>query len=84
MAGAGWDPEGLVRYIGREQPSADTAAAVFSALPPREERISALRKEIGNSPPRAYSTSAEFAAVQAEVRRLSDEIGLSCHRTGFR
>ena len=43
MAGAGWDPEALVRYIGREQPSAYTAiAAVYSPLPPLEERIASF------------------------------------------
>jgi predicted Zn-dependent protease len=74
MAGAGWDPKALVGYIEREQPSAYTVtAAVFSALPPLEERIADLRKSIGNLAPRDYSTSAEFAAIQAEVRRLNSD-----------
>ena len=75
MADAGWDPEALARYIEREQtpnprmPGAESR--VFSPLPPREERVAALRKAIGNLPPRDHSPSPEFADVQAGVRRLN-------------
>jgi predicted Zn-dependent protease len=76
MAGAGWDPEALARYIEREQPVADprmpgSGSQVFSSLPPRDERVAALRKAIGDLPPRAYSPSPEFTAIQAEARRLN-------------
>ncbi|HUP02372.1 MAG TPA: M48 family metalloprotease [Bryobacteraceae bacterium] len=76
MARAGWDPEALARYIEREQPAGDppisgVAPRLPSALPPRDERAASLRKEIANLPRRDYSVSAEFAAVQNEVRRLN-------------
>jgi predicted Zn-dependent protease len=71
MAGAGWDPEALARYIEREQPSAGAQMAqVFSALPPAGERVAAIRKEIGALPLRDYAASPQFAAIQAEVSRL--------------
>jgi predicted Zn-dependent protease len=71
MAAAGWDPRAFARYIEREQPEVAGTARVFSALPPRDERLAALRTLIGDLPPRDYSTSAEFVAVQSEVRRVS-------------
>ncbi len=72
MAAAGWDPETLARYIEREQapPNAPTDT-VFSPLPDRNVRVVAIRKAIGNLPAREYSTSAEFTAIQAEVRSLA-------------
>jgi predicted Zn-dependent protease len=75
MAGAGWDPGALARYIEREQPAADprkpgTTSRVFSTLPPRDERLAALKKAIDNLPPRDYAPSPEFAPIQAEVRGL--------------
>jgi predicted Zn-dependent protease len=78
MAGAGWDPGALARYIEREQSVPDprkpgTAPRVFAPLPPRDDRVAAIRQTAGNLPPRDYSTSPEFAAVQAEVRRLNAE-----------
>jgi predicted Zn-dependent protease len=74
MAGAGWDPGALARYIECEQPAADsrkpgTMSRVFSPLPLRDERVAALRKAIGDLPPRDSKPSPEFAAIQAEVRR---------------
>jgi predicted Zn-dependent protease len=75
MADAGWDPEALARYIEREQVPdprrPGTESRVFSPLPPREERVAAIRKAIGNLPPRGYSPSPGFAVVQTEVRRLN-------------
>jgi beta-barrel assembly-enhancing protease len=76
MARAGWDPEALVRYIEREQPEPDprkpgTKARIFSSLPAREERLAALRKALEDLHPQGNSPSPEFAAVQADVRRLN-------------
>lgn len=72
MAGAGWDPGALARYLEREQPSEDGAARnTLSPLPERSARVAALRQTIQELPPRQYSTAGEFTTIQAEVRRLA-------------
>jgi len=71
MAGAGCDPDALVRYIGRVQAPPDaTGSKVFSPLPDRDQRITAMQHAIGNLPARAYSSGEEFPPIQDEVRRL--------------
>jgi predicted Zn-dependent protease len=59
-SGAGYDPEALVRYIGRTQP-----------VDSRESRVAAIESAIRDLPPKAYSAGSvdEFARVQDEVRR---------------
>jgi len=61
-AGAGYDPEALVQYIGRTQP-ADS----------RESRIAGLEDAIRNLPPKTYSIGSadDFARLQDEVRRAA-------------
>lgn len=72
MAGAGCDPDALVRYIGRVQPPPDqTTSKLFSPLPERDERVAAMRQAIQELPPRAYSPGKEFPPIQDEVRRLT-------------
>lgn len=61
MARAGFDPNALVRYIDRLQPSSDS-----------EQRTAALRSAIERLPSGTYNIdTSEFASVQAEVRRLT-------------
>jgi predicted Zn-dependent protease len=64
MSRAGIDPAALLRYIEREQ-----RPNPFSQVPPREVRIDALRKTIGDLPPRAeyIEDSSDFSAVQKEA-----------------
>jgi predicted Zn-dependent protease len=59
-SGTGYDPEALVRYIGRTEP-----------VDSRESRIARLEIAIQALPPRAYSTGSvdEFAHIQDLVRR---------------
>jgi hypothetical protein len=44
---------------------------VFATLPPRDQRVAAIRAEIGKLPAAAYQTSDELARVQAEVKALA-------------
>lgn len=73
-SGAGYDPKALVSYISRVQPGdadGSQAAKVFSALPPRDLRITSMEKAIQELPPREYvPSSEEFPRIQAELRRL--------------
>jgi len=70
MAGAGWDPEALVRYIEREQPSAYTEmAAVFSQFhrsksesPAFEKRLAICRRETIRHPPSSPPSRLKCAA----------------------
>ena len=72
MAGAGCDPDALVRYIGRVQAPPDaTGSKVFSPLPERDQRVAAMQQAIRDLPARAYSSGEEFPPIQDEVRRLA-------------
>jgi predicted Zn-dependent protease len=64
MAAAGFDPDALVRYVERTQ----TVGSVFSSLPPRADRVAALRQAIRKFPPGTYSMSEEFSRIQDAVR----------------
>jgi predicted Zn-dependent protease len=59
-SGAGYDPEALVRYIGRTQPPDS-----------RESRIAGMGNAIRDLPAKDYSVGSaeEFVRVQDEVRR---------------
>jgi predicted Zn-dependent protease len=72
-ARAGFDPQGLGRYIGRVQPERQTkVSSIFSALPGRPERLAALVSLAKQQPALDYQvTSAEFVAVQREVASLA-------------
>jgi predicted Zn-dependent protease len=73
MAGAGFNPEALVRYLDRERRDRPgTVAVVFSDLPDRETRMAALRGLIAGMPASNYAAPGqEFTAFQQEVRRLT-------------
>jgi predicted Zn-dependent protease len=72
MAGAGFDPQALVSYIGRVQQAdanPSTMSKVFSSLPPRDSRIASMQKTIQGLPPHMYASSDEFYLIQDQVRR---------------
>jgi beta-barrel assembly-enhancing protease len=66
-ASAAYDPEGLVRYIGRMQP--EDAARPNSAMPARDSRIAGMEKAIQQLPPKIYTSTDEFPSIQDEVRQ---------------
>ncbi len=67
MAAAGYDPQGLASYLERVQPLRGDVARTFDPLPPRAERVKAIRGEIAKFPARTYEAGGEFASVQAQV-----------------
>jgi predicted Zn-dependent protease len=70
MSGAGYDPEALATYIGREQPPDSEKTRLYSTLPPRGARIAAMQKVIAEFPPRTYTSGgSDFLRMQAETRR---------------
>jgi predicted Zn-dependent protease len=62
MTTTGYDPEALASYVARLQ--YDTTAKQSSALPPRDERVAAIRAAIQQRP------QNEFSAMQDELHRL--------------
>lgn len=62
MTTAGYDPEALAGYVARLQ--YDTTAKQSSALPPRGERVAAIRAAIQQRP------QNEFSAMQEQLHRL--------------
>ena len=76
-ATAGYDPEGLARYIGRVQKDEGRLSddgrdlsSLFSIMPPRDQRVQAIEQRIQALPPQNYVlSSSDFARIQEEVRR---------------
>ena len=67
-AAAGYDPEGLARYIGRVQQDS-AQRSLFQAYPLRDERVQAIEQAIQALPVRTYESSGDFAEIQEELRR---------------
>ena len=66
---AGYDPEGLARYIGRVQQDPVLPAKFPASYPLRDERVQAIDQAIQTLPAQSYSESGDFARIQDEVRR---------------
>jgi predicted Zn-dependent protease len=65
MSRAGFDPEALVRYIERVEPTTHIAS---TTLPGRDERLAAMRSAIARLPQSTYVThDDEFTAIQEEL-----------------
>jgi predicted Zn-dependent protease len=73
MAEAGYDPAALARYLDREQAAYDAQVRnpQFARVPPRAERVEAIRAVIGGLPMQSYPSHPGFEKVQEEVRRLA-------------
>jgi predicted Zn-dependent protease len=69
LAAAGYDPRGLVRYVGRVQPATKTAARP-SGLPEREVRMENLEKAIAQLPSAEYRRQGGFEAIQEETTEM--------------
>jgi predicted Zn-dependent protease len=67
LAAAGYDPEALATYLERLQPLKGAVSRTFDPLPPRAERLKAIRGAIAKLPARTYQSGGEFASVQAQV-----------------
>jgi predicted Zn-dependent protease len=66
---AGYDPEGLARYVGRVQQ--DGPQPRLSGIPPRADRVRNIERAIQALPAQSYAASGDFARLQEEVRRLA-------------
>jgi predicted Zn-dependent protease len=72
MAQAGFDPQGLVQYIERDQMvPTDARPAELSPLPPRDQRVAAMTAVIQGLEGASYAARAdvEFGAAREEVHR---------------
>ena len=63
MAAAGYAPAALLDYVRRTQRTVPGEAGRYSALPSREERISALETAVANLPSRTNPPGGEFKAI---------------------
>lgn len=70
LAGAGYDPNALIRYITRVQPPNTPAQELHSALPAVDKRLAAMEEAIQKLAARSYASHEEFQTIQEEVRRL--------------
>ena len=75
VARAGYDPNGLGRYIARVQPQPrqpGTVAKVFTPFPSLEERLSALSESIAKLPhaDSTVVTTGEFVAARQEAQHI--------------
>ena len=68
VAAAGYDPGAVVRYIERTQ--SGRMPEVWSPLPARDKRITAMEEAIAALPAAAYTAADGLAPIQEEVRRL--------------
>jgi len=66
MSAAGYDPEGLARYIEREQPPDPPQPKPYSPLPERAARVAAIRAMATG---RTYPPHPDFPGLQDELRR---------------
>jgi predicted Zn-dependent protease len=72
MAQTGFDPQGLVQYIERDQMvPTDARPAELSPLPPRDQRVAAMTAVIQGLEGASYAARAdvEFGAAREEVHR---------------
>ena len=67
MARAGYDPNALVRYIGRVQPANQNRTEMRSPVPTRAVRVASMEQTIRELPSRSYTSSDDFVSVQEEV-----------------
>lgn len=71
MAGAGYDPWALPRYIGRVQPPDPDPPKVFSPLPRLATRLEGLASRIHELPRFDFSiNNDQFLSIQQEIRFL--------------
>lgn len=70
MTATGFDPRGLVRYIGRVQPEAGERPWAFSPLPSRSQRVGALEEVVRALPAHVTVAGDAFQAIQEQVRPL--------------
>ena len=76
LARAGFDPNGLVRYVERVQvQSTGQTSKAYSPIPDRDERMAALSATIQKLPKVDYAVAPtdEFATARHEARRLMEE-----------
>jgi predicted Zn-dependent protease len=70
MAAAGYDPAGLWSYLEGIRPvrRSGQMSKMFATLPPVEERVAAIKKQILGLPARTYQPGYEFTRLQAEFK----------------
>jgi hypothetical protein len=67
LAQSGYDPSAFLEYLRRVQPAALPSG---SPLPPIDERVATLQKEIANLlPGRRYTAGEDLSPLQIEVRK---------------
>ena len=71
LSSAGYDPQGLARYIGRVQPADPLPGNATAPYPDKDQRLAALQSAIRQLPPTTYATHPALEAIQQDVQQLS-------------
>jgi len=75
MAGAGYDPAALERYIERTQRDPEGPKAEYSALPAKQLRLAEFRRTMAELPARDYPLDeSEFRSIQEQVRAIAPRL----------
>jgi predicted Zn-dependent protease len=67
MAKAGYDPTAMLAYLRRVQP--EKPPNLYAIVPPKQERLAAVQKEIQELPFATYRTEDNLPPIQDEVRQ---------------
>jgi len=71
LSSAGYDPQGLARYIERVQPSDPPLRNTMAPYPEKDQRLAALQSAISQLPPAAYAAHPALDAIHQDVTQLS-------------
>jgi predicted Zn-dependent protease len=70
LSSAGYDPQGLARYIEREQPPDPPLRNTTAPYPEKDQRLAALQSAISQLPPAAYAAHPVLDAIHQDVTQL--------------
>ena len=71
LSSAGYDPQGLARYIERVQPADPPLRNAMAPYPDKDQRLAALQSAISQLPPAAYAAHPALDAIHQDVTQLS-------------
>jgi predicted Zn-dependent protease len=71
LSSAGYDPQGLARYIERVQPADPTLRNATAPYPDKDQRLAALQSAIRQLPPATYAAHPALDAIHQDVTRLT-------------
>jgi len=71
LSSAGYDPQGLVRYIERVQPADLPQRNAMALYPDKDQRLAAVQSAIRQLPPATYTAHPALDAIHRDVTQLT-------------